>query len=203
MANPPIDRVVKAEIRFTWNGQLVENVMHFRNTIDQPSPADMEVLGNLIADTVNPDWLSVMTSTVTFREVYIEDYAGSISQSATVAGLGSGAVTGDSMPGGTTFCLSLRTGFVGRARRGRIYTIGMNEGQQSGGVVTSGYRNAWITNIQQLMLAVGTTNWELVVVSFMLNGLPRDEPLVTPVTTVLAVDDFVDSQRRRLQGRGA
>jgi len=107
------------------------------------------------------------------------------------------------MPGGTTFCLSLRTGFVGRARRGRIYTIGMNEGQQSGGVVTSGYRNAWITNIQQLMLAVGTTNWELVVVSFMLNGLPRDEPLVTPVTTVLAVDDFVDSQRRRLQGRGA
>jgi hypothetical protein len=46
-------------------------------------------------------------------------------------------------------------------------------------------------------------DWQLVVGSFINGGVPREEVFMTDVTANIAVDDFVDSQRRRLQGRGA
>lgn len=203
MATPATDRLVKAEIRFTWNNQLVENVLHFQHSIDAPNPTNMQDLATVIEGQVNPSWLTNMTSTCTFREVYVESYAGEFSISASQVGSGVGAVGVNSMPGNATFCLSLRTAFVGRTRRGRMYTIGMDESQQSAGVVSSTYRNNWITLLEQLKAAAGAANWIWVVASFWSGGVERATGLVTPVESVIAVDDFVDSQRRRLQGRGA
>lgn len=202
MATPATDRLVKAELRFTWNNQLVENVLHFRHAIDAPTPANMADLAVAIDNEINPGWLSMMTSSATYREVYIESYAGELSIAHTQSGTGGGAAGTNSMPGNATFCLSLRTAFVGRTRRGRMYTIGMDETQQGGGVVTPAYRNNWILLLAQLNLAAAAVNWEWVVASFYSGGAPRPTGLVSPITSVIAVDDFVDSQRRRLQGRG-
>lgn len=203
MASPATDRLVKAEIRFTWNSQLVENVLHFRHALDAPDATNMADLAVLIEGQVNPGWLSTMTGSCTFREVYVESYAGEFSVAVTQPGEGGGANGTNSMPGNATFCLSLRTAFVGRTRRGRMYTIGMDEAHQAGGVVTSTYRNNWLTLAEQLRLAAAAANWEWVVASFWSGGVERPTALVTPVQAIIAVDDFVDSQRRRLQGRGA
>jgi hypothetical protein len=47
-----------------------------------------------------------------------------------------------------------------------------------------------------------TASWEMVVVSTVENKAPRASALVQPVTSVLYTDLTVDSQRRRLTGRG-
>lgn len=203
MASPATDRLVKAEIRFTWNGQLVENVLHFVHTIDPPDPTNMGMLADFIRDQVQDFWLAQMASTVTFREVYVEEYAGNISQSATSVGTGNGTLAGESMPGNATFCLSLRTEFVGRSRRGRFYTIGMSENNQSAGVVNAVYRNAWLGLLSNIRVLAALDNWGLCVASFTSGGSPRPTAQVTLVNAIIAVDDFVDSQRRRLQGRGS
>jgi len=204
MASPATDRLVQANIRFLSNVQRVENVLHFRNTIDSPTPGNMTTLANTIVTRVTADWMPLMNTATTFTEVYVEEYADDVSQSVSVTG---GNVAGSAgalaMPGGSTFVLSFRTEFVGRSRRGRMYTIGMEETHQNGGVVTDTYRNAWLAALNTLRTATLADEWELVVASFVSGGLPREEGLVTPVTAVIAVDNFVDSQRRRLRGRGA
>lgn len=51
------------------------------------------------------------------------------------------------------------------------------------------------------LLAAGGFNWN--VVSFIEDGAPRvGGPISFGVTGILFVDDVVDSQRRRLPGRG-
>lgn len=202
MALPSTDRLVKAEIRFTWNSQLVENVLHFRHAIDAPTETNMFELAGVIDDAVTGSWLALMTNSVTYREVFIESYAGDFSVAVTQAGSGVGTGGTNSMPGNATFCLSLRTAFTGRSRRGRLYTIGMDEGHQTGGLVLATYRNSWLAAINNLRTVAATANWEMVIASFISNGVPRVTGLLAPVTSVIAVDDFVDSQRRRLQGRG-
>lgn len=202
MASPATDRLVKAEVRFTWNNQQVENVLHFRHVIDSPDPTNMLALAQAINDSVVSEWLPTMTSSVTFREVYVEEYADAISQSVTFPGTGGGGFAGQSMPGNCALCVSLRTAFAGRSRRGRFYTIGMNELHQDGGVVSAAYSSAWLGALQDLADRVALQNWEWVIASFIDNGVPRPTGLVTPVTARVLVDSFVDSQRRRLQGRG-
>lgn len=202
MASPGTDRLVKAECRFTWNNQLVENVLHFVHSIDAPNPANMTELAEFLVTRISTDWLLEMSNTVTFREVYVEEYAEGISQSVTETSgsVGSGGV--QSMAGNNAFCLSLRTEFVGRSRRGRFYTVGMDETDQQAGVVTATYRNNWLTYMNEILNTVGEVGWQWVVASFWSGGVARETGLVTPIQAVTAVDDFCDSQRRRLQGRG-
>jgi len=204
MANPGTDYLALVEIRFTWNGQLVENRLHFRHaTSPEPGFAELDALCNTVLARVVADWLPLMSTTVSLREVYAETYNGAGSLGFSLLGSGTGSASGNGMPGNASFCLSLRSGNVGRSRRGRMYTIGMVEAHQDSGVVTSTYRNAWLAALSALIAAALGDDWILCIASFISGGAPRASGFLTDVTTVIAIDDFVDSQRRRLQGRGS
>lgn len=203
MANPGTNNLALVEARFTWNGQEVENRLHFRHdAAPSPSVSQLEALLGYVDERIINDWLPLMATTVTYRECYAETYAGASSIAATLLGTGAGTASGESLPGNSTLCLSLRSASVGRSRRGRFYTIGMTEGQQTGGVVTTGYRNAWLTTMSALLGATIGDDWYLCVASFISGGVARETGFLTDVTQVITVNDFVDSQRRRLQGRG-
>lgn len=202
MASPATPKLVKAEVRFTWAEQQVENRLHFLFLGTEISPGDLSTLATTIDNSVLALWLDLMSVTVTFREIYIETYEGTESQSFTLSSGGVGSVVGDSMAPQNAFCLSLRTALTGRARRGRFYTIGMAEASQAAGVVTSGYRTGWIDALTSLKDEALSNDWQLSVASFFTGGEERLVGVVTPITAIIAVDDFVDSQRRRARGRG-
>lgn len=198
-----VQDTVQVQVRFVWNAQLVENVFSCRFSSGVFTAGDLLDLANEIEDRVTTDWLPLMATTVTFTEVYAEAWSETLPISATASGANApGTASGDSMPGNNALCLSLRSAFAGRSRRGRLYTIGMTEGHQTAGVVTTTYRNAWLTAMADLRAALTNLGWEMVIVSLYSNGAPRATPLVTEVQTVISVDTIVDSQRRRLQGRG-
>lgn len=114
-----------------------------------------------------------------------------------------GAVASPVLPAHTTLALSLRSGLAGRSRRGRIYHVGLSEGDVTGDFVAQpradGIKTAWDTLRTAVLAPINCTH---VIVSFVSNGVPRETALRTPVTTTTHIDLRVDTQRRRLIGEG-
>lgn len=203
MASPSTPNLVSAEVRFTWAEQQVENRLHFQYIGGVFNQTHMETLANTIDANVLNLWLPLLTANVTLREIYVEAYQGPASFAFTLATGGVGTATGDSMAPQNSFCLSLRSGLSGRSNRGRFYTIGMSENAQVSGVVSTTYRDGWLAALDDLRITALAEDWQLVVASFVSGGLPRPTGETSVVTAIIAVDDFVDSQRRRGRGRGA
>ena len=89
------------------------------------------------------------------------------------------------------------------AARGRNYIVGLAEDVVSGNSVTPGFAAAVTAAYTALITATGAGPWLWVVVSRYSNGAPRSQGLAQAVNAALLTDTNIDSQRRRLSGRGA
>lgn len=117
----------------------------------------------------------------------------------------SGSAAGDGLPLNVAACVTFGTGRAGRAGRGRYYLGCLAE------AVTIGSRfiptfvaamNVAFGDMPTLVSSVGSAVHQLVVYSTVLNNVRRATGLATPVTSCYLRDNVVDSQRRRLPGRG-
>lgn len=113
------------------------------------------------------------------------------------------------MPGNVTMSVSFRTALRGRSFRGRNYVAGLTEDQVAGNIFISTLSASWKAAYEAIAAAIASTGWTWVVVSrfsgvdaVTKEPIPRAAGVTTPVLSVIVVDDFVDSQRRRLAGRG-
>jgi hypothetical protein len=107
-------------------------------------------------------------------------------------------------PNNVTVVTKLATGMTGRSRRGRTYHVGLPEDALAAD--KQHITPTWQTFLQgafaDLITALITAGFELVVASTISGGVPRTEGITTPVTS--AVTNLqLDSQRRRLPGRGS
>jgi hypothetical protein len=113
----------------------------------------------------------------------------------------SGSKTEEALPNNVALAVHWGTGLVGRSRHGRTFHMGMTIDQ-----VTNNHCDI-ASDIQTAYDGLRTTldnitlNVEFSVVSFVSGGFWRQQPLVTPISGV-AVESTLDSQRRRLPGRG-
>jgi hypothetical protein len=110
---------------------------------------------------------------------------------------------GDGMPNNVAACLSVRTPFAGRHYRGRLYLGGVPRTEVVENDLTASFRND-VTNIFNGIVGSGgmAANWTWVVVAQQAAGAVIPGGIVTEVSSTLFVDPVVDSQRRRLPGRG-
>lgn len=121
-----------------------------------------------------------------------------------------GTLVADAAPNNVAFCLSFLTALGGRSYRGRNYICGIPITVISGNAITSAYANAWITNYETLLSELAILNRTMVVVS-KYSGvnpttgkpIPRVSGITTPITGFKWVNLDLDSQRRRLPGRGS
>lgn len=145
-------------------------------------------------------WKAATSTGVNFESVTVTNLSDETSQNQQVYQIpqpAPGLLTGDMLPANAACCVSWKTGFANRKRRGRTYLYGMNEAMSGGSVWSASY----------LALA---GNVALAVLGFFNSvGLPvrhvilsRVGEFVTIVTAYL-IDNIVDSQRRRLPNRGA
>jgi hypothetical protein len=107
------------------------------------------------------------------------------------------------MPGNVTVVTKFGTGLAGRSFRGRSYHIGLTEDMCLGDALTAGNADALRDAWQDLVGAIHDSALaaSLVVVSYCHAGAWRDEAVVTPVSS-FTTENILDSQRRRLAGRG-
>jgi len=204
MAFIPCPQCMQAELRFLWSTQKCENVLHFAASAGV-STSLMQTLGNNLIGWWNTNFKAISSSIYQLNEVYLTDLTSETGSTVSVVtGLPSpGTDVAESMPFNVSLCFSFRTANRGRTSRGRNYVGGLTEGKVNGNGVASTYTTPALTAYQSL-IGAGTftpgTSW--VVLSRFLHGQPRPQGITQPITAVVLVDAIVDSQRRRLPGRG-
>lgn len=200
----PAPSVCQVEFVYTWSSQTVETVLHFEPTVVL-TPTLMNELAVKVLSLWTTNVKPLLINTISLINVKLTDLTTNIAPVVNYAtGLPSaGTQTGDSLPNNCALVITKRTLLRGRSYRGRIYHPGIPEAQCTGNVVTAAFVTQ-IVNAYATMLTFTTTGttWDMVVVSRYNNNSPRAEADSNQVTG-LGSDGLIDSQRRRLPGRGA
>lgn len=195
--------VVKAEMRYRLDLQQVENVLWFKSqtTVDLTT---MAALGAALDTWWHTYCRPRQTTETELREIYLTDQASSVAPVLSVSPTvpTSGAVSEDTLPNNCALTVSFKTAGRGRSARGRNYFLGIPETVVDSSQVQNVYASFILGAYQGLLADIPASGWDWVVVSHQFNKVPRSTGLAQPVTSVALTDLVIDSQRRRLPGRG-
>lgn len=204
MAFIPVNGVALAEIRLSLFGQKIELTQYY-NFDDPPPTSAMTTLGESLVDWFDTQLSTPLSTNLGLREVVVTDLSTATSPQVTV--LPTATVTGKddapASPGNVALCVSFRTVFRGRSFRGRNFVPGIPSDQITGNTVATGVVEAIESAYNVLRVEhTASIDGQWGVVSRFSLGAPRVAGVFTPITTIVVVDANVDSQRRRLTGRG-
>lgn len=198
----PVTNVAKCTMKYQLNLQEVENVFHFLHdgTITR---TELVNLNNEIQTSWAENLRPIQPNGLELKTVELVDLSApsSIFDSQRVDLFGE--VNDATLPGNVTLSIKFDGGFVGRSKRGRMYWLQLSEGQVVGDLVQTtplgnilGGVEAFFEDIHDAL-----TEWDHVVVSYCQNGDWLSEGETTLIDNYSS-DGIVDSQRRRLTGRG-
>jgi hypothetical protein len=200
----PFANTAFSQVRYTLDGQQVMNTLWWENVTawDAGSLAD---LTSAIADWASGNLMPIMTSTLSLREVFARDMSTENSFEATnVISPAQSGGAGPGLPNNVSLCISMRSSVTGRSQRGRNYLPGIPADQTVGVNLIDPDYVASILDVYAMLLDNALfPNWTLVVASRFHNNAPRLVGQNTPIASFSAIDNVIDSQRRRLPGRGA
>lgn len=200
-----IPDVVQLQAIHLWEGQWTENVYHYYS-VAAKTAANLHALGT----AWRTDWLAniqpLLPSAASLQKLIITDLSSQSGVSVEhtddmpVAG---GSSSSPSLPNNVTVAIKWLTALRGRSYRGRTYHMGICDDGVTGNVISTALRNALTSAYEQITQITDAipNEWFLVVASRYANGVARNPGIYTYVTDVF-VDTIVDSQRRRLPGRG-
>jgi len=199
----PVPNTAQLEFVFNWGGQVCQNVLHYVKASPWTITNLEELCGAAIGEYVSQFNINNPTnmSLTMVRATDLSSQNGPVYESSdTLPATGSNG--SPSLPNNCAVVVTKRTALRGRSYRGRIYHMGLTEGSVTENQVLAasmtGILSRWTT-----LLALPLTADEalMCVVSRYNNNAPRTTGVATLVTN-LTSDGFIDSQRRRLPGRG-
>lgn len=204
MAFIPAVNTGKFELVYNDIGQVTENVFHiqFGGAIDT---ADLIAMCAALVNWWDINMQPITSVGAQLTKIIARDLttAGGVGIEYTtglpLSGTGTSALTSS-----VTVATKLSTGFTGRSFRGRSYFIGMPADALSAdpNVISTTFASAVDAAFEALIGAIVAEGAKLVVASFFSDLAPRPTAVLTEVIAA-SVDRFVDSQRRRLTGRGS
>ena len=198
----PIPNTAMVELRMTQGEQLIENTFHVEKE-GVLTVSDLENIGDAFVAWFDAH-RNLVIGTVTLREVAIRDLT-TASSIGIIYGSGlplAGLLAGSAMPNSTTIAVKWGTGLSGRSFRGRTYHIGLAESQVSNNSIENATVVGLLASYNNLLSLVSSAGYTMVVASRVSNGSPRTTGVTTPILSASFADITVDSQRRRLPGRG-
>lgn len=204
----PCPNVTQVEVRGSLDSQPVENVLYFLKKAPPVVPSDVNALAIRVGQWWIAEALPWLPTNYVFREIYATDLSTAVSSASTVPGnnnAGTRPSGAGVMPNSNTICISFRTASRGRSARGRNYWPGLSRSDVTGNTVSVFLQEGVVAVYEALLALVAddTIPWYWVVLSRYSNNAPRPQGLSNIITNVLIVDATIDSQRRRLPGRGA
>jgi hypothetical protein len=200
----PSPQVCKVELCYTQNDQQTENVFHCKHDAGDPTIGDMDLLAeffkNWWSTNIKP-YQQNATGLRLIRVTLLTDRSSPGIEYSTGLPIVGTFATGRPLPNNVCVTIKWLTGLRGRNYRGRTYVGGLSSDQVDGNSLVAGTKTALQTAADDLidnMLA----GWVLGVNSMYLDKLPRSTSEFTAFTGAV-VEDKMDSQRRRLFGRGS
>jgi hypothetical protein len=204
MAFIPVPDCAQVEIVFSVESQIVENVRFYQGT--DLSGTSLAALVEAVNAAIRDQLLPLLHSSLSLIRVVgqIIDAVDGIVYTSTTSLPAAGGAGGTSLPNNVAMCVSLRTAQAGRSFRGRNYICGIPSAQRStNNLLESSFVSDVIDAWTTVGLAAVDDGWVPVVVSRFHDGAPRTTGVATEITSTIATDNIIDSQRRRLPGRGA
>jgi len=204
MADKAVPLTMEVNVRFLLFGQLVENLYHVRNedgvdaqVLSDCRDAFIQWVPNSFMPNVSHDliWQGLEVKNLNILNGSILSY--------TAPSPVPGGANSASEPGNVSFCVSKRTGQSGRSFRGRTYVAGVPVVFRTGNSVDGNWASDVLASLNELITILNTFNQVLVVVSKIADKVERLIPITTQVINFTYADLNIDSQRRRLTGRGA
>jgi len=186
---------------------MAQNVLHFVNTgaviVNQ---ALAETLKTTISGIFGSSQLTgAIAPTFGLRNVGVRNLA--LANQAEFLSTGAGTLgtgTGDLLPVGTAFCVTLRTSGAGKSFRGRVYLAGFTEGMGAANNADAAVAQVAVAFVDGIRTSLGSApNIDMCIVSRYANKVLRPTPITTEVTAVIARNTVWDSQRRRLKPGGS
>lgn len=202
----PAVKTAQFEMVYTWQSQICENVFHVLTT-GVWDDVELDTVCDLFIDWHATNLRPIQHDSAVLQVVRGKDMEqqNALGVEVAVTTNGAGTASGNSMPTGTTVAVKWTTSLSGRSFRGRSYHIGMVDSHLNGfdrihlsSSAQSSYRTAYAAMIALLT----TVTYTPVVVSKFHNNAPRNTAVMTRILGN-SVDAALDSQRRRLAGRGS
>lgn len=210
MAFTPAENTVKVELNYTSQGQKCANIIYIQLP-NPPVPTDLIDVAAAVAT-----WWSARMAPLTCAGTSLDNVTCTdltvansyqIVYTSGLPDLGSRGV--NPVPNNATVVTKFHTSLSGRSFRGRSYFVGLELGDLTGDAnhVDSAFAIDLAEAWELLITDIDPTHGVWVVASFYsgVDGdgkpIPRSEAVMTPIIAC-STDTTVDSQRRRLPGRG-
>lgn len=204
MAFQRVPETAQVRMQFLYHGEQCENVFHVRG-VGAWGAAEMNTLAGTFAGWWDTYLQDIVPMSCILQRVLVRDLdsAQGLAVEYTTGLPKAGTHATPGLPGSVAVAVKWGTGLAGRSYRGRTFHIGLTENQVTGNELISDMREGLRVAYDALRTALDSMalGVEFVVVSRESAGVVRPEAVTTPISGV-SVDPFVDSQRRRLKGRG-
>lgn len=206
----PVPNTCLIEIQMLLDGQQVENTL-YASKVTPYEVADLEELAQLVVVWWQEECIPLYSNQVFLQAVVctsLED-AEAAQWVEPVNTLNVGALTSPALPNNNAFTITILTSARGRSNRGRNYITGLTEAVVTNNQINGQHISDWLAAYSELKARIDLIARFLVVVSKYSgvdgsgNPIPREEGVATIVTGFRVFDDVIDSQRRRLPGRGS
>lgn len=205
MAFIPVPNTVKCDVIGQIFGQIISNTLYF-SPGEEVLPSVVIELAGAVADWATTRLCAVLSEDYSFLRVEATDITEEgLASFTSVDGAGTpGSDPDPAAPAGTCVAVSFRTGLGGRSYRGRNYVSGISKVSCIGNQCATTKADDIVAQYALLnddIQAVLPLMQHVVASRYHLNA-PRVTGIVTPVLTYLVTNYDIDSQRRRLTGRG-
>jgi hypothetical protein len=198
----PVPNGVQLCFDFVTAGQNWQFCLNLRKSAGSPTPTDLSNITDIARDWLIDTLLPDLHEDTTARQVRATDVTvDGGTQDIRLVGE-AGEVTGDPAANNACVVISQRTAKRGRSYRGRAYLSGMGGSLVNSATdISSGAASSYATDFAALQTELDTNGFDVVVASRQHNGVVTN-PAATNEVIAFVVDTHLDSQRRRLFGRG-
>lgn len=208
----PVPNTVELESVFMLDGQIVEITNYFfKDAVT--TPADLAELADAWSVTIKDHLLPFLANSLALLRIVAKviDAADGIVFVSTLGLPANGLDNSEAVPSNVAATLSFRTGVSGRSFRGRNYLPGIPSAAVAVNTLSTDFTNGVAAAYSAMFDDIEGIGYTPVVVSrysgfTLVDGkkvpTPRVSGLATAITSHFFVDRTVDSQRRRLPGRG-
>lgn len=201
--HPNNPRVLKVTLVFKRDTRTLLNVFHVSRPIAWDNAAII-AFSAIVQNWFNANYKGVIPSDIALSQMQFrkQDPADPLAYDVNLSPALAGTRGAPTEAANATVTMSARTGFAGRAYRGRMYVPGLIEGDVTADDRISSALAVGLANAANQLIAVLITwgvNWCI----FHRPGLVP-KPLDNTFTNVTSyvIENILDSQRRRLPSRG-
>lgn len=199
----PVPETLQLQAVFKNLDQVCENVHHLKGGSYPFDQLELEGVAEAYRLWWLANWQTELPTTISLEKIIVTDLSSSTGLSIEythdmpMLGTDSAALP---LPGNVTYCVTWVTGLRGRSFRGRTYAVGLDKGATLGNYLNYAAQTAFLSKWQALLEA-WPSSWVMGVVSRHTGKAPRTAGVFTEIQSC-TINSALDSQRRRLAGRG-